>query len=78
MTITNNGKTMLKRNYHYYFQCLGVMAICLSPFLDFILYTEKDICIERINFDQQLWNNDMLLKLSDFYFQFIMPKILKA
>ena len=77
MTITD-GNAMLKRNHHYYFQCLGVMAICQLPFLDFILYTEEDICIDRINFDHQLWNNDMLPKHSDFYFKFMMPEILKA
>lgn len=73
-----DGKPMLKRNHNYYFQCLGVMAICQLPFLDFILYTEQDICIERINFDQQFWKSDMIPKFSDFYFKFIMPEILKA
>ena len=53
--------------------CNGHMPVA---FLDFILYTEKDICIERINFDQQLWNNDMLPTFSGFYFKFIMPEIL--
>ena len=69
---------MLKKNHQYYFQCLGVMALCQLPFVDFIVYTQKEICIERIDFDKQLWNKNMLPKLSDFYFKFMMPEILKA
>ena len=73
-----DGKPMLKKNHQYYFQCLGVMALCQLPFVHFIVYTQKEICIERINFDKQLWNKNMLPKLSDFYFKFMMPEILKA
>lgn len=54
------------------------MALCQLPFLDVIIYTQKYIFIERINFDKQLWEDNMLPKLSDFYFKFMMPEILKA
>lgn len=72
-----DGKPSLKRNL-FFFQCIGVMALCQLPFLDVIIYTQKYIFIERINFDKQLWEDNMLPKLSDFYFKFMMPEILKA
>ena len=37
-----NRRPTLKKNHNYY-QCLGVMAICQLPFLDFIVYTEADM-----------------------------------
>ena len=32
-----------------------------------IIYTEKGISVERITFDSEFWNKELLPKLIDFY-----------
>jgi hypothetical protein len=32
-------------NHQYYFQCLGVMALCQLPFVNFIVYIHKKIFV---------------------------------
>ena len=51
-------------------------GLCQLPVLDFIVYTQKNILVE-IYFDKQQWEVNMLPQLTDFYFKFIMPEILR-
>ena len=45
-----------------------------APFCDFVVYTNKDLHIERILTDQGL-HQDMLSKLAKFYYTHAMPFI---
>ena len=67
----------LKRNHLYYYQCQGVLNILELPWLDFVVYTTKELFVERIFIDSDLWNNKMLPKLTSFYVDFIFPALLK-
>ncbi len=72
MVETQHGPN-LKRRHRYYFQCQGVMALTELPWIDFITFTTKDLQVERIVYDEALWQNVMLPKLNSFYFDHILP-----
>ena len=46
----NNIK--LKQKHIYYYQCQGVMAICQLNWIDFVVFTKKDLHVERILFNE--------------------------
>ena len=49
------------------------MALGERPWCDFVIYTQKDISIERITFNQSYWE-DSLTKLVSFYDNCIAPE----
>ena len=63
----------LKEKHAYYYQCQGVMNILGLKWLDFIVYTKKDLYWERIDCDQKLWTHKMLPGLTYFFTEFILP-----
>ena len=71
----SDGIPKLKRNHDYFFQCFGVIALWQLHVIDFIIYAQKDIFVEKIYLDKQLWEVHMILQLTDFYFKFIMPEM---
>ena len=52
-----DGKPKLKHTHKYYFQVQGLMGVTGAKWCDFIVYTSKEMSIERIPFDVQFWNN---------------------
>ena len=75
--LLNSDGPKLKRTHHYYYQCQGVMAITETPWIDFITYTKNDLVIERIAYDETLWQHIMLPKLNSFYFDNVLPYLVK-
>ena len=76
--VTNpNGekKVCLHKNHIYYAQVQGQMAIGERSWCDFVVFTTKGISIERIDFDQLFWENELLPKLVSFYNNCIAPEI---
>lgn len=65
----------LRENHLYYSQVQGQMAIGHRPWCDFVIYTTKGISVERINFNQKFWEDELLPKLCDFYRYCIAPEI---
>ena len=63
----------LKPRHHYYYQCQGVMALTELPWIHFITFTSDDIHIERILHNEKVWKDEMLPKLTAFYFENILP-----
>ena len=71
-----DGKYELKKNLSspYYVQMLGQMAIGHFSFCDFVLYTQKDIYVERIQYssaDYELLSDN----LKRFYTHYVLPNI---
>ncbi len=73
------GKLQLKRSHHYYYQVQCQMHVCQKEFCDFVIWTEQDFHIERIEPDHDFWidvsskaemffNNVILLELVGQYF----------
>lgn len=69
------GQPRLKSTHPYFYQCQGIMAVCSLKEIDFIVYTEKDLHIENIKFDDGKWNSVWLPILTSFYFEFMAPKL---
>ena len=70
----NSGKIMLKEKHSYYAQIQGQMALGERPWCDFIIYTQTDISIQRINLNERYWQEN-LTKLLSFYDNCIAPEI---
>ena len=75
LTLNKNGKPSLKRNHNYYFQCQGVVNILQLQWIEFVVYTKKELFVERIECDAALWKDKMLPQLSEFYATYILNKL---
>ena len=64
--------TKLKKNHPYFYQVQGQLMVTGAPFCDFVVYTSKDIHIERILPNTEVWEA-MLSKLASFYKQYVTP-----
>ena len=69
-----NGKVVLKRNHHYFYQVMGQMAVTGKQWCDFTIWTLKGQSVERIEFDEDEWQK-MLPTLRHFYTTAIVPEI---
>ena len=74
--VDQQGNLNLKRNHPYFCQVQGQMAITERKWCDFLVYTNKGISTERIEFDPEFWNNKLLPKLTDFYDNCLAPEII--
>ena len=66
---------VLRTNHQYYAQVQGQMAIGERPWCDFVVYTPKGINIQRIHFDKNYWESNLLPKLVAFYDNCLAPEI---
>ena len=71
-----DGKCQLKIDHDYYFQIMGQMAITGIHSCDFVVWTTKDLFVQTIDFDSDLWISTCIPKLKHFYFFFMLPEIL--
>ena len=69
------NEVKLKLSHPYYSQVEGQMAIAGRPWCDFVVFTTKGMSIERIDFNPNVWNNDLLPKLISFYDNCLAPEI---
>ena len=63
----NDDEITLKRNHDHYYQVQGQLNITGRNYCDFVVRTEKDMHIERINKDETFWKENMLPHLCAFY-----------
>ena len=60
-------KLKLKSKHPYFCQVQGQMAITERSWCDFVIFTQKGISVERIKYDPDFWNDELLPKLTSFY-----------
>ena len=65
----------LKRSHTYYSQIQGQLAITERKWCDFIVYTNKGLSVERIDFDSKFWLEQLLPKLTCFYDNCLCPAV---
>ena len=70
-----DGKKQLKRNHTYYYQVQAQMKFCQCLYCDFVVWSEKDIVIERIVPDRELIES-ALEKATIFFKYGILPEVL--
>ena len=51
------------------------MGVGDRPWCDFVVYTAKGISVERIHFDKNFWEKQLLPKLTEFYDKCLAPEI---
>jgi hypothetical protein len=64
----------LKKRHSYYYQVQCQLFCDGREWCDFVVNTEKDICVDRIYFNQAWWD-DQLPKLHTFYFKCLLPEL---
>ena len=69
---TSENSIKLRETHQYFYQVQGQLMITGAPFCDFVIYTSKDIHIERILPDTEVWKA-MLNKLTLFYKKHMIP-----
>ncbi len=74
--LENSGSAVysLKKRHDYYYQVQCQMYCCDVEWCDFVVCTEKDLHIERIN-RNDMWWNEQIPKLKDFYFGALFPEL---
>ena len=55
----------------FYYQMQGCMAMLHPNWCDFVVFTHKDLYVERIKFESELWDKQMLPELNSFYFTYL-------
>ena len=70
----NGDKIQLKQNHNYFYQVQAQMALTNTQWCDFVFWTLSDVHIERINFNEQFWQ-ECLVKVITFYQKFVLPEL---
>lgn len=65
----------LSRTHFFYYQIQGQLHITGRKFCDFIVYTEQDIDVQRIERDDEFWQTEMEPFLTRFYRECVLPEV---
>lgn len=66
----DNGTVRLKKDKSWYIQIQTQLGVSNLQFCDFVFYTQKGLCIERILFDEDMYRN-ITSKCYEFFIKFI-------
>jgi hypothetical protein len=70
-----DGNPKLKESSKWYHQIQGQLFVCKKNFCDFVLFSKKEIFIQRIYADDD-WINSVIPKILRFYDDFVFPQLL--
>lgn len=77
MDDSNNVK--LKTNTSWYYQIQTQLGVCDRKWCDFVLYTQKGISVDRISFDNTLFQMIAIASNSNFVFnKYVIPALNKS
>lgn len=68
------GKIHLDKSHAYYYQVQAQIFICGVEYCDFVVWTTRDLFVQRILPDQEFWEN-ALSASSEFFSKCILPEI---
>lgn len=78
MTVSDDGEiTGLSKSHIYYYQIQGQLHISKRDICVFAIWTSTkyDLYVERIEKDDDFWENSMVSKLSSFYKDWLLPEL---
>jgi hypothetical protein len=77
LSVDINGELKLKKKHVFFYQVQGQMQAYDRKWCDFLVRRTNpyDLHVERIVRDDQLWGNEMLPKLTNFYFGALLPEL---
>ena len=66
-----------KKTHFYYAQVQGKLALTGLPWCDPWIHLSdgNEMCVNRINFDSEYWENELLPKLKNFFFNYALSFI---
>ncbi|PFX34305.1 hypothetical protein AWC38_SpisGene888 [Stylophora pistillata] len=70
-----NGILSLKKSHQYYYQVQAQLYICDVDYCDFVVWTPKDIHIERIVPNDEFWA-DITFKATLFFVNGVLPELM--
>lgn len=70
-----NDCIQLDKSHAYYYQIQCQMKMTETNYCDFIVWSPKEMYIERVDLDEEFWNEKSLIAL-EFHKQVIMPELL--
>ena len=70
----SEGKLRLHRNHQYFYQVQTQLGVCKLESAYFVVWTEKDLHVERILFDEEFWGN-ICQKSKNIFDTAIMPEL---
>ena len=70
----SDGTLRLKKTHAYFYQVQGQLAVMNLPWCDFVLWTPKELHVERIQADPAFWR-EVLPKLEKFYDTALLPEL---
>lgn len=69
-----NGDIYIDKSHAYYYQVQAQIFICGVEYCDFVVWTQKDLFVQRILPDQEFWEN-VLCTASEFFNKCILLEI---
>lgn len=73
--ISDGAEMKLNRKHAYYSQVQMQLALTGKKYCDFVVWSEVDFFMERINFDKDFWNSESQ-KATSFHKKVILPELL--
>ena len=71
-----DGVPTLKKSHGYYDQVQGQLGITKAKWCDFVVYTDKELSIERLTLNEIHWT-ELKQRLTHFYFEYFLPEAAK-
>ncbi|XP_033747952.1 uncharacterized protein LOC117332971 [Pecten maximus] len=71
---TDGERKTLKKQHPYYYQVQTQIHLCGKEYADFVVWTEREVHIERIEPDNELWE-EIKEKAASFHAMAIMPEL---
>ena len=77
-----DGHLQLKENHNYFYQVQGQEGVSGIEWFDLALLTDpclglNGLFVQRIHFEKNKWESEWLPKLTEFYFNHLLPVIIK-
>ncbi|XP_070389189.1 uncharacterized protein [Dermacentor albipictus] len=72
--VVDGNDAKLLRNHHYFKQVMMQMFVCKRNYCDFVVWTQKDIFIERVMFDKEFCN-EIVDKCALYFERVLLPEL---
>ena len=74
VTLDENENVRLKVDSPWYIQIQGQLGVCDKPWCDFVFFTKKGFIVDRIYFDEEIFEG-IVEKASKFFERYIIPAL---
>ncbi len=72
-----DGKLQLRSDHPYYYQLIALLGILDLSWIDICILKGQDVYLQRLTNNEHVWST-IKKKLTTFYFNFLLPAIVKT